>query len=362
MLLAPRKPQRPLLTRLEQIATSKFARDVALMLVVNFMISLILITTGADHDFLDTYKICNAIGFSIWGAFQLLRLPLGARASPLILAPVCIPLGFVVGSKLAGWMGAKDLISYTARDPTHQWPLLVGSLMIAIGATVFFIFHWRAETYRADLQNERRRAAEAQQSELSAQLALLQAQIEPHFLFNTLANAQSVIESDPRTAKQILENLNQYLRVSLGRTRRASSTLADELNVITALLAISALRLGDRLRYSIDVPEFLKAAQLPPLLLQPLVENALKHGIDPAVNGGEIHIDARQENDSLNLRVTDTGVGLNAGSPEGIGLANVRARLNTLYGDRARIALYSNTPHGVVAEITMPLREQQQGL
>jgi signal transduction histidine kinase len=350
MPLAPREPQpqRPLLTRLTQFAASKHGRELILMVVLNLMITLVLVTTGAAQDFLDTYIISNAIGFSIYGTFDLLRLLIGAQVSTLILAPLAIPLGFFIGSKLAAWIGAKDLIAYTAHDPVHQWRLLVGSLMVAIFATGFFVFFWRAESYRADLQTERRRAAEAQQSELSAQLALLQAQIEPHFLFNTLANAQSVIESDPQTAKQILDHLNQYFRVSLGRTRRASSTLADELSVITALLSISALRLGNRLRYSINVPDPLKTAQLPPLLLQPLVENALKHGIDPAVNGGEIRIDIRQESDSLSLRVTDTGVGLNAGSPEGVGLANVRARLNSLYGDRARLALYNHSPHGVV--------------
>ena len=265
----------------------------------------------------------------------------------------------MVGSKLAAAIGTHDLLAFTAGDPVHQWRLLLGSLLVAISATGVFIVFWRAETYRADLQGERRRAAEAQQSELSAKLALLQAQIEPHFLFNTLANAQSVIDSDPQTAKRILDNLNQYLRVTLGRTRRASSTLADEVGVITALLAISALRLGDRLRYSINVPDPLKAAELPPLLLQPLVENALKHGIEPAVNGGEIHVEAREEDNALCLRVTDTGVGLNAGSPEGVGLANVRARLNSLYGDRGRLALYNNAPHGVIAEITMPLHQQR---
>jgi len=227
---------------------------------------------------------------------------------------------------------------------------------MAIFATGFFIFYWRAEAYRADLQSERRRAAEALQSETSAKLALLQAQIEPHFLFNTLANAQSVIESDPRAAKSILEHLNQYLRVSLGRTRRSSSTLADELSLVDALLAIAALRLGERLRYCIEVPGALKAAQLPPLLLQPLVENALKHGIEPAVHGGVIRIDIKRQGDALRLRVSDSGVGLNASSPEGVGLANVRGRLASLYGDRARLALYQNEPSGVVAEITMPLQ------
>jgi LytS/YehU family sensor histidine kinase len=326
------------------------------MIVVNFMLALVLVMINGSGDFLQTYKVCNAIGFSIWGAFELLRLIFGQRVSSFALAPMAVPIGFLAGSKLAAWAGATDLISAAARDPIHDGRPLLGGLLIATCATVFFIFYYRGETLRADLQSERRRAAEALQSETSAKLALLQAQIEPHFLFNTLANAQSVIESDPKTAKLILEHLNHYLRVSLGRTRQAASTLGDEINLVSALLAISALRLGERLRFTIDVPDALKQAQLPPLLLQPLVENALEHGIDPAVNGGEIRIEARRDNDSLCLRVTDTGVGFNASSPEGVGLANVRGRLSSLYGERGRLALYDHTPHGVVAEISLPLQ------
>src|SRR5581483_7073659 len=356
MPTAVQEPAPRVWTRISQVLRSKLGRGVALTIAANLMITVMLVTTGASNRFLDTYKVCNAIGFSTWGAFEVIRLLLGRQTSVLIVAPIGVPVGFVVGSKLAAWAGATDLIATVARDPSHQWRVLVGSLMVAICATLFFLAYYRAEDYRADLQSERRRAVEALQAETSAKLALLQAQIEPHFLFNTLANAQSVIESDPQVAKSILEHLNQYLRVSLGRTRRSSSTLGDEINLVSALLAISALRLGDRLRYSIHAPEALKTAELPPLLLQPLVENALKHGVEPAVSGGEIRIEARGESDSLLLRVTDIGVGLDASSPEGVGLANVRARLSSLYGERGRLALYNHEPHGVVAELTRPLR------
>jgi|SRR6185437_4192949 len=355
MLIATREVPRTWLTRLRQIVTSKGARELALLIGINFMITVVLVLMGATDSAIGTYKVANAIGFSTWGAFELLRWITGGRLSSLALAWVAIPLGFLVGSKLAGWMGSKDLVSYAARDPSHEWRLLFGSLVLATFATGFFIFYSRAATDRAELQSERRRAAEALQSQTSAKLALLQAQIEPHFLFNTLANVQSAIGSDPKTAKLILEHLNQYLRATLGRTRRPAGTLADEIKVVSSLLAISALRLGDRLRYCIVVPDNLEAARLPPLLLQPLVENALKHGIEPAVGGGEVRVESRRENDSLCLRVTDTGVGLNSGSPEGVGLANVRARLSSLYGDRGRLALYNREPHGVIAEIVLPL-------
>ena len=340
---------------LPEATVPRFLRQLAVMIVLNLLLTLLLITITDSKGFLDTYEHCNAIGFSIWGVFELARLVTGGRVSVFVLASIAVPAGFVVGIKLAAWLGASDLISLVAGDPTHRWRVLAGGLLLAVFATSFFIFYWRAEAYRADLQSERRRAAEALQSETQAKLALLQAQIEPHFLFNTLANVQSTVDSDPGTAKSILEHLNGYLRTSLGRTRHASATLGDEIALVGALLAIASLRLGARLRYVIAVPDELKSAQLPPLLLQPLVENALKHGIEPSVSGGEIRIEAAISGNALRLRVSDTGVGLDAGSPEGIGLANVRGRLASLYGDRGRLALYSHEPRGVIAEITLPL-------
>jgi signal transduction histidine kinase len=348
---------------------AKTWREILVMLALNFLIAVMLLALGVPGGFLRTYTTCNAIGLSIWGLISLLRRFVGQRFPVLPLALIAVPLGFIAGSKIAALTGTADLVTLVARDPTHQWRALLGSLMVATFATGFVILYWRSQSYQADLQSERRRAAEALQSETSARLALLQAQIEPHFLFNTLANVQSVIDTDPTTAKSILENLNQYLRVSLGRTRKPSSTLADEISLVTALLAIAGMRLGDRLAYSISVPEGLGSASLPPLLLQPLVENALKHGIEPAVHGGEIVVEARATGESptasgsvapgasLTLRVTDSGVGLNAGSPEGVGLANVRGRLASLYGDRGRLAIFSHEPHGVVAEITIPLTQ-----
>jgi signal transduction histidine kinase len=354
-MLTTTPPSRSALLLKPAHAPRQFWAELAMLIGINLLITILLVLTGASTRYAQTLIVCNAIGFSIWASFKVLRVVSRDRSPLLLNSLIAVPAGFILGSKIAALLGTPDLIAQAVHDPSHQGRLLLGSLTIAIVATSFIIFYWHAEANRADLHSERRRAAEALQSETQAKLALLQAQIEPHFLFNTLANVQSVIESDPKTAKSILEHLNQYLRVSLGRTRRASSTLADELSLVTALLAIAAIRLGERLRYFIDVPDALQMAQLPPLLLQPLVENALKHGIEPAVNGGEIRVVARLVEASLHLSVTDTGVGLDASSPEGIGLANVRGRLESLYGRSASLAIHVHEPHGVVAEITMPL-------
>ncbi|KAF1033818.1 MAG: Sensor histidine kinase BtsS [Burkholderia lata] len=193
---------------------------------------------------------------------------------------------------------------------------------------------------RATLETERREAAEVRQAETAARLALLQAQIEPHFLFNTLANVQSLIERDPARASTMLGSLNRYLRASLRRTRDATSTLGEELDLVEALLKIASIRLGERLSYAIDVPADLHALLFSPLLLQPLVENALLHGIEPSIDGGVIVIRGRMRGDRLELNVIDTGVGLGKSDTRlhgGVGLANVSAHPDAARRARPRL-------------------------
>jgi LytS/YehU family sensor histidine kinase len=204
------------------------------------------------------------------------------------------------------------------------------------------------------LERERRRAAEALQAETAARLALLQAQIEPHFLFNTLANIHSLIKQDPDPAGRILEQLDSYLRTSLRRTRAETTTLSEELKVVDALLSIARERLGVRFEYTISAAPGLQELPLPPLLLQPLVENAIRHGIEPAIDGGKIVVDVRQGTDALELTVSDNGAGMDPNAPEGVGLSNIKARLKSLYGDNGRLLLYPNEPHGVVAKLVVP--------
>ena len=294
--------------------------------------------------------VTNAIGFTQLSLATLVRLFFHGRLPPLGLI-VAIPAGFVLGSKLASLTGAPDIAAEMSNDPGAFWQtLLVGAVV-----TAFFLYFSHSREVSAALERERRRAAEALQAETAARLGLLQAQIEPHFLFNTLANIHSLIEEDPKTASRILEQLNAYLRTSLRRTRQATTTVGEELDLVEALLNIASARLGARLTHTIVVesPELCGAA-LPPLLLQPLVENAIRHGIEPAIEGGTIAVDVRNCADGLELTVTDTGVGFDANVPEGVGLANVRARLASLYGGDGKLMLYENAPRGVVAKLIVP--------
>jgi signal transduction histidine kinase len=300
--------------------------------------------------------ITNFIGLSQWTLATVVRLFFRGRL-PVWGLVLAIPAGYFMGSKLAGLAGFPDIATLMVRHPGAMRQTIYSTLLIAVVVTAFFLYFSHSKGVREALERERRRAAEALQAETAARLALLQAQIEPHFLFNTLANIHSLIDQDPKTASRILEELNTYLRTSLRRTRQPTSTLGEEIELIEALLSIAAARLGRRLQFTVSVPGSLRSMSLPPLLLQPLVENAIRHGIEPAVAGGSIRIDVHEEKGGLELVVTDTGIGLNENAPEGVGLANVRARLTSLYGAAGRLALYANNPHGVIAKLTIPVAE-----
>ena len=211
-------------------------------------------------------------------------------------------------------------------------------------------------------RNERSEAAQtATEKELTvAKLSLLHAQVEPHFLYNTLANAQLLTRSDPERADQMLGHLIQYLRHSLPRTEDEQSTLGAELERAVAYLEILKIRMGQRLAVQVDVPENLRATPLPPMMLQTLVENAIKHGLEPRTAGGTVWIRARRNEDEVAVTVADDGDGFNSKhSGTGIGLKNVRERLRLVHGGAASLVVIANFPAGVAATITVPAAPEQ---
>jgi signal transduction histidine kinase len=332
-------------------------REIGLLLLINTLIAVFLTVVEGAGTFGENLLISHCIGLSI-GVFNYLLCKGHPRVGLSWRTPLAIFLGVLAGFKISHLLGAEDILSMLLKQPDTQWRWIAIALMVSFSACAFFVLFYHSLMYKNELEITKRQHAEAKQAEISAQLAMLQAQIEPHFLFNTLANVHSLITRDPTRAQSMLEHLNDYLRASLSRTRQATMSLADELALITALLEISQIRLGERLHYQIQIPDHLLQAQLPPLLLQPLVENALEHGIEPAIAGGSIVIEASTSADQqrLILRVSDSGQGLSdTSSSSGIGLANVRARLASLYAEQGQLQLSPQQPHGVVAEIQLPL-------
>ena len=200
------------------------------------------------------------------------------------------------------------------------------------------------------------RQAQAEKELTQAKLGMLQAQVEPHFLYNTLASAQLLARNDPAKAEQMLGNLIAYLRHSLPRTEGELSTVGEEVERSRAFLEIMKIRMGERLSVEIDVPEAFRIVPMPPMMLPTLVENAIKHGLEPMTAGGTVWINARESDGRLLVTVADDGRGFSEDSTgTGIGLKNVRERLRLAYGDKASFTIVSNYPKGVAATIALPL-------
>lgn len=266
----------------------------------------------------------------------------------LLLTGVGIGCGFMFGDPIGDFLFGFRTVN-TPRD--NRLSLAVTIIAGAIGS---FYFHarGRAATMAAKISAAERDASEAK-------LKLLETQLEPHMLFNTLANLRALITLDPPRAVAMLDRLDSYLRVTLAGSRALSHPLSAEFARLSDYLALMQVRMGPRLRYTLDLPEDLRDLPVPPLLLQPLVENSIRHGLEPAVEGGEITVRARATSGHLTLEVCDTGAGLDpdaSPSPDGgFGLTQVRERLAAAYGDRAALRLSPLRDGGTCASISFPV-------
>jgi sensor histidine kinase YesM len=192
---------------------------------------------------------------------------------------------------------------------------------------------------------------------MEARMATLQAQVEPHFLFNTLALIGQLIETDPPEAARVHAHLIAYLRSTLPQMRAAGGgTLGKQLDLSRAYLAIMQARMKERLAVRFDVPDFLGSAPFPPMMLQTLIENAIKHGLEPKIEGGTITVRAQVVGATLHVDVCDDGVGIDLHADEGIGLANIRERLQLLYGANAELVIEALPAGGACASIRLPYK------
>jgi sensor histidine kinase YesM len=262
--------------------------------------------------------------------------------------------GILIGHLMAAFILQQSLPSFTwgwKKDLSKNIGLWL-ALSTAIG--YFFYSKARIKISKEIIQQERITRLSSEKEALEANLRLLQAQIEPHFLFNTLSNVLSLIDTDPARGKSMLGDLILYLRTSLSRTLPATTTLDQEMNIIRAYLNIQKVRMGERLRFSLDLPDALREHPFPPMLLQPLVDNAVKHGLEPTIDGGEITVKVTEEDDLIKIEVQDTGNGFTSYDTAGVGITNVRERIKLLYGDKGRLILEANVPQGVKATIEVP--------
>jgi signal transduction histidine kinase len=297
------------------------------------------------HQWLGLYFILLA---------PLLAVGLAAQASRLLPrlgwgVIWCVVLALIAGSSVLA------LPAYRAWASLHAFPGLRDNLVLAcvtgFGLLALALPLWHAQSQVAAL-----RVASLEQAALTAELKALQAQIEPHFLYNTLANTRYLVRHDAEKALRMLDHLIAYLRSALPDMRSSGSTLGREFELAEHYLALMAIRFGERLSYQLDCSDELKAATMPPLMLMSLVENAVQHGVEPMPGPVRISLWASAADGRLRVLVADDGAGIASNSlGSGVGLSNLRARLQAQYGTAAGFALRIEAGHATQAELTLPL-------
>lgn len=304
-------------------------------------------------DFAPVLVVSLSIGWSILLSFLLLQGWLSNRIGPWLAPAPIVAVGLAAGLTVGGILVSSQPLFFFSQS----FGTLGLGLFFGITGSLIFVTRERLRAAREQLAEAELRQSQQEKLLAETELKLLQAQIEPHFLFNTLSNITQLIRSEPELAVETLENLTTLLRASLARTRAGESTLGQEIDFASAYLAIQATRMGGRLRYEIDLPDKLREIPLPPLLVQPLLENAVLHGIEPQAEGGEVVFTARRIGDELILGVSDNGAGVSeTGTAGGSGLRNIRDRLRLRYGPKASLELTPAIPRGVNALISIPLQ------
>jgi hypothetical protein len=336
-------------------------RRLRLTLIVSALLGLMLSAGSVSPTGIVVIRAI-IVGLLAMLAFGILaqwprRLP--RRLARWVLQLIGVVMAVPVGGLLAYWItlgGSPDFDRNPKRALGYAHLTLVGVLVapwIALGAMV---------RQREALARDQALAFELERSEferkaLDARLRLLQAQVEPHFLFNTLANVQALVDSGSPQASRVLESLIAYLRAAVPRLHDPATTLGQELHLVRAYLDVMQMRMPDRLQFALRIDEAASGLRCPPMTLLTLVENAVRHGIDPSEEGGRIDVDVQLREGRCYVRVTDTGVGLQAaGNGLGTGLSTLRERLQLAFGRDAQLRLTQVEPHGLEAELDFPAR------
>ena len=329
-------------------------------LTINTFIALSLTAFG-DNPFGPNLVYSHCIGINIWLLIELARRFLLPEPKQhwrrlFFVIPVCVVLGYVIGLYLAAWLLNYSTEGLWSEQPRQVLAYLLLSLTAGGAMTYYFMSREQLAAASQDMAYAAAETEAAQRLAAESRLVLLQSQLEPHMLFNTLANLRALIGSQPDAAIAMLDHLNAYLRATLNASRATAHPLQTEFDRVRDYLELLKVRMGPRLHYTLELPDALASVPVPPLVLQPLVENAIKHGLEPKIEGGSILVRATHEAGVLKLEVTDTGVGLPEGKQvvDGFGMTQVRERLATIYGTRGALMLTPGAGAGATASLAFP--------
>jgi signal transduction histidine kinase len=335
----------------------------ALLLIRVFSQGIVDVIAAANADRVGTWFLAN---IRVYAALLLMATPMlimivatanlgpqhGLKRIAALMVAVVLSSCAGVVLRIAVTNGleadeAGEMLSYL-------WPryAMLGGML-----TVAYEFYRHEVASIAAMQQAEIDRAAFEREMTEARLQVLQAQVEPHFLFNTLANVRRLYDKDRMAGRTMLESFMRYLEIALPRMREQGSTLGRDAELVEAFLRIHQVRMGQRLAFAIDIPVSLRAHPVPPMMLLTLVENAIKHGLNPSPQGGLVRMTARCEGEQLIVCVADTGAGFVPGSGAGTGLANIRARLAAQFGQQASLVLENNELGGATAMIVLPLAE-----
>ncbi len=324
---------------------------------------------------LAAYFVPDILFFEAWPALNVAFLLIGFALIPVFSPAASLARKLVhiaVFAPLAAWfiavlIGAafdryygNDLLQtfYLRFRVTLIAGLSAGVLYAAIVGAIVYLRAQHVSIANTQLSAAKKDSDIAREL-TETRLRLLQAQIEPHFLFNTLASAQQLASKSAPDAARLIGHLVRFLRIAVPSMRDERGALQREFDQIAAYLSIMQTRMGDRLQFSVNAPPALADFPLPPALAMTLVENAIKHGIEPSREGGRVDVLAEKSDERLVLTIADTGVGLISNAEKevgsGLGLANISQRLQAIYGDRAKLSLKENSPHGCIATLSIPV-------
>jgi hypothetical protein len=326
-------------------------------LLINSVVALIGTVIEAWPNIQHSMVSSQLVGLSIMLSWTLASNLRQTRLPALGMQMLSVVAGSALGTALVIVVNGlifDDDIETLPGDPHGLIALLILGFILGAFVILPIIAREREMRARAAMhQAEAERHLHGKQL-LEARLQLMQAQIEPHFLFNTLASVQHLVETEPPAASRMLGDLIKYLRAAIPQMREQGTTVGREADLARAYLSIQRVRSGCRFEFTVDVPESLRQEPFPPVMLLTLVENSVKHGFETHSQIGEIRVAARAQGDNLAVTVLDTGAGFRTDRPDGVGLTNVRERLEALYGNSAHLVLEQNSPTGVCARIIVP--------
>jgi len=333
-------------------------QQIIIVLIFNSLVAIVLHLIKSEGELSNQVILSQSIGLSILLSFHFFDNFFEINSWGLFIPLI---LGSVLGICIAIVIQAIQInanISMVIHSLKGNQTNILSTMFIALffGAVILIYFINRENIFLTKEKLQTEKIININQKKIIAEtrLQMLQAQIEPHFLFNSLSNVISLIEVNPAKSRLLLESLTDFLRASLRRSTDEQKNLRNEISLISNYLDIMKIRIGKRLKYNIQLQDDIIDCVFPPLLLQPLVENAIIHGVEPLAEGGTIDISISKVNGKLIIHVADTGKGLSDKNINSFGLKNIRERLSSIYGNEAHLLIEENKPRGVIASIEVP--------